>query len=197
MEHTPSSQDRRPRLSTYDIAVAGIFGALAIVLAFTPLGLIPVPNPTEAATSLHLPAIIAGVLAGPIVGGIVGLVLAISTWYLYNASYMTFSGGNLLLALVAAFVPRFLIGILAYYVYRPLRRWPPLAAAVAGLVGTFTNTVGVLGLLVWLGTFPAALLVPVFAMNVPIEVALALIVTIPVVAALRAVSKGRIAAERD
>jgi uncharacterized membrane protein len=197
MEHTPSSQDHRPRLSTYDIAVAGIFGALAIVLAFTPLGLIPVPNPTEAATSLHLPAIVAGVLAGPVVGGIVGLVLAFSTWYLYNASYMTFSGGNLLLALVAAFVPRFLIGILAYYAYRPLRRWPPLAAAVAGLVGTLTNTVGVLGLLVWLGTFPAALLVPVFAMNVPIEVALALIVTIPVIAALRAVSKGRIAAERD
>jgi uncharacterized membrane protein len=196
MEHT-SPSSRSPRLSTQDIAVAGVFGALAVVLAFTPLGLIPVPNPTEAATSLHLPAIVAGILAGPVVGGMVGLVLAISTWYLYNATYMTFSGGNLLVALLAAFLPRVLIGVLAYYAYRPLRRWPPLAAAVAGLVGTLTNTVGVLGLLIWLGTFPAALLVPVFAMNVPIEVILALIVTIPVVAALRAVRRGRIAAERD
>ena len=197
MEHNPSPHKRQTRLSTHDIAVAGVFGALAIVLAFTPLGLIPVPNPTEAATSLHLPAIIAGILAGPIVGGMVGLVLALSTWTLYNATYMTFSGGNLLIALMAAFLPRLLIGVLAYYVYRPLRRWPPVAAAVAGLAGTLTNTFGVLGLLIWLGTFPAALLVPVFAMNVPIEVALALIVTIPVVAALRAVGKGRIAAERD
>lgn len=197
MEHTPSSHRQRTRLSTHDIAVAGVFGALAIVLAFTPLGLIPVPNPTEAATSLHLPAIVAGILAGPIVGGMVGLVLALSTWYLYNAAYMTFSGGNLLVALMAAFLPRLLIGVLAYYVYRPLRRWPPLAAAVAGLVGTLTNTFGVLGLLIWLGTFPAALLVPVFAMNVPIEIALALVVTIPVVAALRAAGQGRIAAERD
>lgn len=197
MEHTPPLRKQRTRLSTHDLAVAGVFGALAIVLAFTPLGLIPVPNPTEAATSLHLPAIIAGILAGPVVGGMVGLVLAISTWYLYNAAYMTFSGGNLLVALMAAFLPRLLIGVLAYYVYRPLRRWPPLAAAVAGLAGTLTNTFGVLGLLIWLGTFPAALLVPVFAMNVPIEMVLAVIVTIPTVAALRAAGKGRISAERD
>jgi uncharacterized membrane protein len=159
--------------------------------------LIPVPNPTEAATSLHLPAIVAGILAGPVVGALVGLVLAISTWALYGATFMTFAGGNLLLAVTAAFLPRILIGVLAYYTYRPLRRWPALAAAVAGAVGTLTNTVGVLGLLVLFGTFPAALLVPVMAMNVPIEIALALVVTIPVVAALRAVSGGRIAAARD
>jgi uncharacterized membrane protein len=197
MEQTQTPPAGHLRLSTFDLAVAGIFGALAIVLSFTPLGMIPVPNPTEAATSLHLPAIVAGVLAGPVVGGLVGLVLAISSWYLYNASFMTFAGGNLAVALLAAFLPRVLIGVLAYYAYRPLRRWPALAAGVAGLVGTLTNSIGVLGLLIWLGTLPAALLVPVFTMNVPIEIALALVVTIPVVAALRAVGKGRIAAERD
>ena len=197
MEQIQPSPARSPRLSTHDLAVAGIFGSLAIVLAFTPLGLIPVPNPTEAATSLHLPAIVAGILSGPIVGGLVGLVLAISSWYLFGASFMTFANGNLLVALAAAFLPRVLIGVLAYYAYRPLRRWPALAAGVAGLVGTLTNTFGVLGLLIWLGALPVALLVPVFAMNVPIEVALALVVTIPTVAALRAVGKGRVAAARD
>jgi uncharacterized membrane protein len=185
------------RLSTHDLAVAGVFGALAIVLAFTPLGLIPVPNPTEAATSLHLPAIIAGILAGPVVGGLVGLVLALSSWFLFSATFMTFAGGNLLVALLAAFLPRILIGVLAFYVYRPLRRWPALAAGAAGIVGTLTNTFGVLGILIWLGTLPVVLLVPVFSMNVPIEIILALVVTIPAVAALRAVGKGRIAAARD
>jgi len=197
VEQTQSSSISRTRLSTHDLAVAGVFGALAIVLAFTPLGLIPVPNPTEAATSLHLPAIVAGILSGPIVGGLVGLVLAISSWYLYGASFIAFAGGNLLVALLAAFLPRILIGVLAYYAYRLLRRWPALAAGVAGLVGTLTNTFGVLGLLIWLGTLPVALLVPIFAMNVPIEIALALVVTIPAVAALRAVGKGQIAAARD
>ena len=185
------------RLSTHDLAVAGVFGALSIVLAFTPLGLIPVPNPTEAATSLHLPAMIAGILSGPVVGGLVGLVLAISSWYLFSAAFMTFAGGNLLVALLAAFVPRILIGVFAYYAYRPLRRWPALAAGAAAVVGTLTNTFGVLGLLIWLGTLPPVLLVPVFSMNVPIEIILALLVTIPAVAALRAVGKGRIAAARD
>jgi uncharacterized membrane protein len=197
MGQTQPSLAGRFRLSTHDLAVAGVFGALAVVLAFTPLGLIPVPNPTEAATSLHLPAVIAGILSGPIVGGLVGLVLAISSWYLYSAAFITFADGNLLVALLAAFLPRVLIGVLAYYVYRPLRRWPALAAGVAGLVGTLTNSVGVLGLLIWLGTFPAALLVPVFSMNVPLEAALAVVVTIPTVAALRAVSKGMVAAARD
>jgi len=197
MEHTSPSPASRPGLSTYDLAVAGVFGALAIVLSFTPLGMIPVPNPTEAATSLHLPAIVAGILAGPIVGGLVGLVLAISSWYLYGAAFVTFAGGNVLLALLTAFLPRILIGVVAYYAYRPLRRWPALAAGVAGVAGTLTNTFGVMGLLVWLGALPPALLVPVFGMNVPIEIALALVVTIPVVAALRAVGQGRIAAARD
>ena len=196
MENTERVRSRS-RISTQDLAVAGVFGALAIVLAFTPLGLIPVPNPSEAATSLHLPAIVAGILSGPIVGAMVGLVLALSSWYLYNAAFMTFAGGNLLLALVAAFLPRILIGVLAYYAYRPLRKRPALAAAVAGLVGTLINTFGVLGLLIWLGELPTALLVPVFSMNVPIEIALALVVTIPTVAALRAVNRGPIAAARD
>ena len=197
MEQTQVSRASGSQLSTHDLAVAGVFGALAIVLAFTPLGLIPVPNPTEAATSLHLPAIIAGILAGPIVGGLVGLVLAISSWYLFSAAFMTFAGGNLLVALLAAFVPRILIGILAYYAYRPLRRRPNLATGVAAVVGTLTNTFGVLGILIWLGVLPPVLLATIFSMNLPIEIILALVVTIPAVAALRAVGKGRIAAARD
>jgi uncharacterized membrane protein len=199
MERTQNSLAGGPRLSTHDLAVAGVFGALAVVLSFTPLGLIPVPNPTEAATSLHLPAIVGGILSGPIVGGLVGLVLAISSWLRYGAVFMFFADGNLLVALLAASLPRILIGILAYFAYRLLRRWPALAAGVAGLVGTLTNTFGVLGLLLWLGNAEQVMpvLAPTFSMNVPIEIVLALIVTIPTVAALRAVAKGRIAAGQE
>jgi uncharacterized membrane protein len=193
---TEEHRTQQSRFSTRDLAVAGVFGALAIVLAFTPLGLIPVPNPTEAATSLHLPAIIAGILSGPLVGGTVGLVLAISSWYRFGASFITFADGNLLLALLAAFLPRILIGVTAYYAYRLFRRWPAVAAAAAGLAGTLTNTVGVLGLLVWLGALPVTLLGPVFLMNVPLEAVLAVVVTIPTVAALKAVAHGDVAAAR-
>ena len=185
------------RVTTRDLAVAGVFGALAIVLSFTPLGLIPVPNISGSATSLHLPAIIAGIVGGPIVGGLVGLVLAISSWINYSGTFIALAGNNVLVALLAAFLPRILIGVVAYYVYRVLRRLPVLAAALAGLAGTLTNSIGVLGLMYWLGTFPKQLLVPIFSLNVPIEITLGLVVTIPAVAALRAVSKGQIAAARD
>ncbi len=195
MEQT--QQKSALRLNTYQLAVAGVFGALAIVLSFTPLGLIPVPNPTGAATTLHLPAIIAGILAGPVVGALVGLVLAISSWARFGATFTMFAGGNVFVALLAAFVPRVLIGVVAYYVYRALRRWPVVAAVGAGLAGTLTNSVGVLGLLIVFGTLPVSLLVPVFSMNVPLEAILAIVVTLPTVEVLRARRPGSVAAARD
>ena len=185
------------RVTTRDLAVAGVFGALAIVLSFTPLGLIPVPNISGSATSLHLPAIVAGIVGGPVVGGLVGLVLAVSSWIRYSGTFIAAAGNNVLVALLAAFLPRVLIGVVAYFVYRSLRRWPALAAGLAGLAGTLTNTIGVLGLLYWLGVFPFEVLVPILSLNVPIEIVLALVVTIPAVAALRAVSKGQIAGARE
>lgn len=197
MEQTQSTSASRLRPTTYEIAIAGVLGALAIVLSFTPLGMIPVPNPTEAATTLHLPAIVGGVLAGPVVGGLVGLVLAISSWYQFSATFLYFADGNLALALLAAFAPRVLIGVVSYYVYRLLRHWPVPAAGAAGLAGTLTNTVGVLGSLYWLGSFPLELLLPALYMNVPIEIGVALVITIPVVAAVRAARRGQITAARD
>lgn len=190
------SQTSLVRLSTRDLAVAGIFGALSIVLSATPLGLIPVPNISAAATTLHIPAIIAGVISGPVVGALVGLVLAFTSWYYYSAIFLNFMGGNLAFALLAAFLPRILIGVFAYYAYRALRGRPNVAAGTAGLVGTLTNSIGVLGLLLLLGTPDVAALIPVVLTNVPFEILLAVILGIPIIAALRAAWRGQIAGTR-
>jgi uncharacterized membrane protein len=90
------------QLRTKQIAIAGICGAIGAVLAFTPLGLIPVPNLAGAATTLHIPAIVAGIFGGPLVGAFTGLILAISSWIMFSGSFLTFAGGNLLVALLAA-----------------------------------------------------------------------------------------------
>jgi len=197
MEKTERSFTGGLQFSTRDLAVAGIFGALCIVLAVTPLGMIPVPNVSAAATTLHIPAIIAAIVSGPIVGAVVGLVLGITSWYYYSAIFLNFMGGNLLFALVAAFLPRILIGVLAYYAFRPLRKRPAIAAGVAALAGTLTNSIGVLGLLLLLGTADAATMIPVVLINVPFEIILSIVVTIPVVAALRAAWGTQIAGTRD
>ncbi len=171
-------------LRTRQITIAGICGAVGVVLAFTPLGLIPVPNLSGAATLLHIPAIVAGVFGGPVVGAFTGLILAISSWILYSGSFLTFSGGNLLVAVVAAFLPRLLIGVLAYYSFRAFRR-PWLGSAFASLVGTLTNTVGVLGILYLFGD-PAMrpALLPIILLNPLVEMVFALVVVIPLVLAL-------------
>lgn len=197
MKETERSLIAGLRLSTRDLAVAGIFGALSIVLAVTPLGMIPVPNMSAAATTLHIPAIIAAIISGPVVGAVVGLILAITSWYYYSAIFLNFMGGNLIFALVDAFLPRILIGVLAYYAFRPLRKWPAVAAGVAALVGTLTNSIGVLGLLLLLGTADAAAMIPVILTNVPFEIILSIVITIPVVAALRAAWGTQIAGVRD
>jgi uncharacterized membrane protein len=152
---------------------------------------------SAAATTLHIPAIIAGIVSGPIVGAIVGLILAFTSWYYYSPIFLNFMGGNLLFALIDAFLPRILIGVLAYYAYRLLRRWPNVASGVAGLVGTLTNSIGVLGLLLLLGTAEAATMVPVILTNVPFEIILAVVITVPVVAALRAAWRGQIAGAQN
>ena len=144
MEKTERSLIGGLQLSTRDLAVAGIFGALSIVLAVTPLGMIPVPNISAAATTLHIPAIIAAIVSGPVVGAVVGLILAITSWYYYSAIFLNFMGGNLVFALVDAFLPRILIGVLAYYAFRPLRKRPAVAAGIAAGLGLGLNSRGVL-----------------------------------------------------
>src|SRR3990170_4863019 len=57
------------RITTLQIAVAAVCGGLSIALSYTPIGFISVPNISGAATTLHIPAIVAGVVAGPGGGG--------------------------------------------------------------------------------------------------------------------------------
>ncbi|MCX7729619.1 MAG: ECF transporter S component, partial [Candidatus Caldatribacterium sp.] len=139
--------------------LAGILGAFALVLSMTPLGLIPVPNLSTYATTMHIPAIIGGIMGGPLVGALVGCVLALFTMHLFL--------GNL----VACFVPRLLIGVVAFYTWSALGRGN-LGTVVGSLAGTATNTVGVLGLMVLMGYFRFEQVIPFFVLNGTLELIL-------------------------
>ncbi len=164
------SKIRAWEFSTRKIVVAGMLGAVAIVLGATGLGFIPVPTPAAHATIMHVPAILGAVLEGPLVGLLIGLIFGVFSFT--RASTPFFADPTI------AILPRLLIGVIAYYVYRSLKNKNENAGFLAaGAAGTAVNTVGVLGLTVLRGYLPAeAALVTGIVQGIP-EMLLAALLT--------------------
>jgi uncharacterized membrane protein len=165
------------------IAVAGVLGGIAAFLGFTQLGFIPVPNVSGRATILHVPAILGGALEGPVVGAIVGLIFGVFSWLDPVAPPLRDP--------LVSVLPRIPIGIVAWAVFAGLRRWSiDVASVAAGVLGSFTNTVGVLGMAVLLGYLPLAAVVPILPQAIA-EAILAAIVTVVVVRGVMIYRSGR------
>jgi uncharacterized membrane protein len=176
-------------LDVRQIVIAGILGGIAIFLGATQLGFIPVPNVSGRATILHIPAIVGGALEGPVVGALAGLIFGIFSWLdpvvppLRNP--------------LVSILPRIPIGIVSWLVFVSLRRTSvDLASVVAGLLGSFTNTVGVVGMAVLLGYFPFAVFLVVLPQAIA-EAVLAAVVTLVVVRGVMLFRSGRTTAPED
>jgi len=130
-------------LSTRQMAISGMLGAIAILLGITRLGFIPVPTPAGHATIMHIPAILGGILEGPLVGALTGLIFGIYSFA--NATNPIFADP------LIAILPRIFIGVVSYYAYKYLRQ----SSVLAAIAGTLTNTVGVLGFATLRGYLPA------------------------------------------
>ena len=142
---TGNARGRKQRMTTRQMAVSGMLGAVAIVLSVTGLGMIPMPSLAGRATIMHVPVILAAILEGPAVGAFTGFIFG-----LY--SFMT-PVGAIPADPVVRILPRILIGITAYYSYVLCRRFRA-GVAVAAVVGTLTNTIGYLGLASLIGYLP-------------------------------------------
>ena len=175
---------RATGLGTRQVVVAGVVGGVALFLGATRLGLIPVPIPLIGnATIMHIPAIVGGVLEGPVVGMLAGLIFGIFS-FLYAESPVF---ANPLVAIL----PRLLIGVVAWAVFVGLRRFSvDLASVAAGLLGSFANTVGVVGLAVLFGLLPLSI-VPVILPQAIAEAVLAAVVTVVVVRGVMLFRSGR------
>lgn len=132
------------------IATLAIFFAVMIVIDIISsiiFNLFPFPiRPTI----VHLPVIIASILYGPkmgaTLGGLMGILsVAHNTIYLLPTSYLfsPFVQNGQWYSLLVAIVPRILIGITPYFVYRLSQKQAGLL--VAGAIGSMTNTFFVLG----------------------------------------------------
>ena len=151
---------------TRDMVLAAIFVALIIIMAFTPFGYIPLGFMN--ATIIHVPVIIGAIILGPKYGGFLGMIFGLTSLWkntnMPNATSFVFSpfvkvgeyGGNLG-SLIICMVPRILIGIVAYYVFKGVlkalkgsKMKVTVALAAAGVAGSLTNTLLVMNLIYFL-----------------------------------------------
>lgn len=130
--------------------------AIVILLANTPLGLIPLP--IIKATTTHIPVILGAILFGPLAGGILGGVFGICSMisntltpallsFAFSPAYST-SGVGALKAIWVAVGCRIMIGVVAGWLWILLKKLKVndfAALPIVGFVGSMTNTVFVMG----------------------------------------------------
>lgn len=148
---------------TRNMVLASVFAAIIVILAFSPLGYIPMGIIN--ATIIHIPVIIGAIILGPKYGAFLGTVFGFtSLWkntYMPNPTSFVFSpfvrvgeyGGNFW-SLVVCMVPRILVGIISYYVFKGILKAlgrkkgkVAIALAGAGVAGSLTNTILVMNLI--------------------------------------------------
>lgn len=155
------------RYSTTGMVQVAIFGAIICIMAFTPfLGYIPLGF--TRATIIHIPVIIASLLLGPKKGGALGFLFGLTSFinntinptitsFVFTPFYDLgeFSGG--IGSLIICFVPRILVGIVPYYVYRLAMRFADektkkngvsnVGLVLAGISGALVNTLLVMNMI--------------------------------------------------
>lgn len=156
----------KTRKKTQTMVMTAAFAALIILLAFTP-GLGYIPLGAINATTIHIPVILGAIILGPktgaILGGVFGLTSFLQASFISpNITSFVFSpiapGGNLA-SIVICFVPRILIGVVAYYVYTAVKKLfknkkggVTASLAIAGVCGSMTNTLLVMhGIFIFFG----------------------------------------------
>ena len=144
---------------TQDMVKLALFAGIIVVLSMTPLGYIPLG--AVKATTIHIPVILGSILlgwkAGAALGGLFGLTSLIVNTLTPSLTSFTFSpfyslggvSGNGW-SLVICFVPRILVGIIPYFVFRGLKKLiksDTVPLAVCGFVGSMVNTLLVMNLI--------------------------------------------------
>ena len=145
------------------MVLTAAFAAIIIIMANVPfLGFIRLG--LVSATTLHIPVIIGAILMGPASGAFLGFIFGLNSFLqaTFNPNLTSFCfspfysvgdfHGNFF-SLIVCFVPRILIGIVAYFVFAGImkvlkgkrRVKETVALPIAGVLGSMINTIFVMG----------------------------------------------------
>ncbi|MBD5513362.1 MAG: ECF transporter S component [Lachnospiraceae bacterium] len=119
---------------TYELVLTALFTAIIVIMAFTPLGYIPLV--VINATIIHIPVILGALFLGPKKGAFLGFVFGLTsfinnTFNAVTASAFVFSPvvaygvvgvSGIFKSIYICFVPRILVGVVPYFVYILIRK---------------------------------------------------------------------------
>lgn len=179
------------RLKVRMIAWTALFITITLILGLTPLGIIPIIPGFIDITIMCIPVIVATLTLGLKPGIALGFIFAMCS--LITAMTRSVLGAMLLEAsvlktLLLIFVPRILIPVASYFVYKylPVKK-DGIKIAVAACAGSVTNTVIYLALL-WIffsDIIGAQIFTTAAALNGTVEAAAAVLVCTPVASAVK------------
>jgi len=178
------------RITTRKIVISGVMASISIFLGLTHLGFIPW-FAGAALTIMHVPVIIGAVLEGPLVGLVIGLLFG--AFSLLQAAIAPTGPADVWFTNpLVSIVPRLFVGPVAWLAYKALQKTSEISALViAGVAGSLTNTILVLGVLGLYELLPWALIWSIATANGLPEAVIAAIITVAVVAAWKRIESGR------
>jgi uncharacterized membrane protein len=148
---------------TRKIVIIGMLSAISIFLGMTRLGFIPWVSGASL-TIMQVPVIIGAVLEGPVVGFVIGLVFGVFS--LIQAAVAPTGPADVWFTNpLLSILPRLFIGPVAWLIYRGIKRWEIPALIAAGIGGSLTNTVLVLGMIGVLQLVPWGAIPPIILAN--------------------------------
>lgn len=136
---------------TEHFTLAALFVGLIILLGMTPLGLVPLGF--IYVTILSVPVIIGtllmGLNTGILLGAAFGTVSMIKMFMMPSALVATLLGANVFLAILMCIIPRLLIPVASFIAYQSILKSKAgkFSSAIAAALGSLTNTVLYLGLM--------------------------------------------------
>lgn len=134
----------------YNFVLLALFVALIVLLGFTPLGLIPLGfiNVTILCVPVIVGTLFMGWKNGLVLGLAFGLTSFLSAVMKPSALVSTLMAASPLAVAVMSILPRLCVPLAAWGVYNLLRKKQEhVAASVAAVAGSLTNTVLYLGLM--------------------------------------------------